>query len=192
MRGWPIPYTQMKNNFAQRGIAIGPILMVVALLAILGGLFSSGMSSFGGNATIDRIRTDLRGQANLIRSKIQECYMVTMGNQGFGWPIGAGIQVRNLLCPGDPSGTQNLWSGRRPASLPPVVPGFNEWVYHNYAQGRCISATPTALTATGPMADGLRALAGLFNANEVHLDQAGDWTISIWMTPLVTTRKCGT
>lgn len=179
------------KNF-QRGIAIGPILMVVALLAILGGLISSGMGSFGGNATTDRIRTEVRGQANLIRSKIQECHMITMGNQGFGWPVGAGVQVRNLTCPGDPAGSQNLWSGRRPASLPPPVPGFGEWFYHNYSHGRCIGIMPVGGTASGGMADGLRAVAGLFNANEVHLDSGGDWTLSIWLTPLTTTRKCGT
>lgn len=182
----------MKRNFEQRGIAIGPILMVVALLAILGGLFSSGLGSFSTNASVDRIRTDIRGQANLIRSKIQECYMITMGAQGFGWPIGSGIDVRNLECPGDPAGQQNIWSGRRPASLPPPVPGFGEWVYHNYAQGRCIAITPIPAAATAASTrDGLRIVAALFNGNEVHLDQAGDWTLSIWMTPLVTPVKCG-
>lgn len=180
------------HRITQRGIAIGPILMVIALLAVLAGLFSSGMGSFGNSATVDRIRTDIRGQANLIRSKIQECYMVTMGNQDFGWPVGTGTLVRNLNCPGDPTGSQNLWSARRPASLPPPVPGFGEWFYHNYAQGRCIGITPVANTATGGMADGLRAVAGLFNANEVHLNQAGDWTFSVWLTPMTTTRKCGT
>lgn len=180
------------TNTKQLGIAIGPILMVVALLAVLAGLFSSGMGSFGNSATVDRIRTDIRGQANLIRAKIQECYMVTMGNQGFDWPAGSGVTVRNLTCPGDPAAAQNIWSGRRPASLPPPVPGFGEWFYHNYAQGRCIGIRPTGGVATGGVADGLRIVAGLFNVNEVHLDQAGDWTLSIWLTPLTTTRKCGT
>ncbi len=181
------------HRFAiQRGIAIGPILMVIALLAVIGGLLASGSGTFSSNASVDRIRTELRGQVNLIRSKIQECYMVTMGNVSFDYPIGSNTLVRNLDCPGDPSGDRNLWTGARETDLPPPVPGFNEWTYYNYASGRCISIAPTSSSPPQAVRDGLTILSGLFSANERHLDTAGDWTLSIWLTPLTTTRKCGT
>jgi len=174
------------------GIAIGPILMVIALLAVIAGVMAAGSGTFSSNASVDRIRTEVRGQANLIRAKIQECYMVTMGNLNFGYPIGSGVLVRNLNCPGDPTGDQNLWTGARETDLPPAVPGFDEWVYYNYASGRCISIKPTSSTPPLAIRDGLTILSGLFSVNERHLDTAGDWTLSIWLTPLTTTKKCGT
>jgi len=175
---------------SKQGFAIGPILMVIALLAVLGSLLAGGMGAFSTNATVDRIRSEIRGQANLIRAKVQECYMVTMGNSGFGYPTSSNVQVRNLDCPGDPTGQQNLWRGARPASLPPPVPGFSEWMYFNYAKGRCIVATPGS--AGSATKDGLTAVSTLFNANEVYLNTAGDWSISIWLTPIASPVKCGT
>jgi len=185
--------TSNEQKWAQRGIAIGPILFVIAIMAVIASVMAAGMGSFSSNASVDRIRADIRGQANLIRSKIQECYMVTMGAESFGYPTGAsGVDVRDAECPGDPTGRKNLWSGARPSSLPPPVPGFNEWVYYNYAGGRCIMATPTAGGSTDASTkDGINVVSAMFNANEVHIDTSGDWSLSIWLTPHDSPGKCG-
>lgn len=62
---------------AQRGIAIGPILMIIALLAVIMGAFSMGSSDFGGAMRADQASATLRSQVDQIRSKIQECVFIT-------------------------------------------------------------------------------------------------------------------
>jgi hypothetical protein len=173
------------------GIAIGPILFVVAILGVLGVMLSSGTGSMSSNTTVDRIKTELRGQANLIRAKMQECYMITMGNSGFGHPAGSNTDVSAVSCPGDPSGQQNLWRGARPASLPPTIPGFGEWKYYNYATGRCISIATSSSSPSQAVKDGLNTLAALFNTNEKHLNTTGAWVFSVWLTPMATPVQCG-
>lgn len=183
----------MKPFHHNAGIAIGPILFIVAMLSIIVAALSSGLGSFGGNATIDRIKSDVRGQANLFRSKIQECYMITMGNENFGYPAGptpSGVAVKNLQCPGDPAGKQNIWSGARPTAFPVNPQGFNDWIYFNYSDGRCLLLTPSG-TASTTMRQGINAVANYFAAREKYIDSS-DYSLSIWLTPLDTPKKCGT
>lgn len=177
----------------QRGIAIGPILFVVAILAVLVGALSSGMGSFGGNATIDRIKSDVRGQANLIRAKIQECYMTTMGSSDFGWPPGPtpnGTLLQDIICPGDPSGMQNIWRGARPTSIPVNPVGFKDWVYFNYDHGRCLILVPTDKPSQATK-DGMMSVSKYFGERERFLDPS-DYSLSIWLTPLEKPMRCGT
>ncbi len=185
---------QQKYFSPQAGIAIGPILFIIAILGVLVAALSANTGSFGSAATSDRIKADVRGQANLIRSKVQECYMATMGNPLFDYPDGPtpnGTLVKNLTCPGDPTGLQNFWSGKRPTALPPNPRGFDDWVYYNYAAGRCILLKPT--TAPGlDIQNALKATAGLFGPSEVYLNSGGDYSFSVWLTPLDTTKVCGT
>lgn len=186
----------MKNFCkAQRGIAIGPILFIIALLAIIVMAMSSGMGNFGMSTTVDRIKSDVRGQANLIRSKVQECYMTTMGATSFGYPDGptpSGTKVIDLTCPGDPTGQQNIWTGARPTSLPATPQNFSDWVYFNYNKGRCIRLTPAGAAATqAAVQEGLTQVAKYFGPKEVYLNSSGDWSLSIWLTPLATPIRCG-
>ena len=177
----------------EAGIAIGPILFIIAILGILVAALSAGSGSFGSAATADRIKADVRGQANLIRAKVQECYMATMGNPSFDYPDGptpAGTPVKSLLCPGDPAGLQNFWSGKRPTSLPPNPRGFNDWVYYNYAAGRCIKLVPSAPPGSD-VQNALKATAALFSPSEIYLNTGGDYSFSVWLTPLDTPKACG-
>lgn len=198
MPDWPMLLLMKMKNLrlltSQPGIAIGPILFIVAILAVLAGAMSSGFGSYGVSATEDRIKTEIRGQANLIRAKIQECYMTTMGSLNFDYPSGPtpnGTLVTNLDCPGDPTGQQNIWRGARPTSLPPVPRGFGEWYYYNYNKGRCIIITPTTSGASqAGVQSGLTIVKNTFNTNEVYLDGT-DKSLSIWLTPLATPVKCG-
>lgn len=182
------------RDAAWRGIAIGPILFIIAIMAVLVTALSSGMGDFGNNATVDRIKSDVRGQANLIRAKVQECYMTTMGSTNFGFPDGpapGGTLVKDMACPGDPTGAQNLWSGARPTSLPPTPTGFNDWVYLNYERGRCLLLKPKEDKPSTAMQEGLTATAKFFGAKEVFLAKNADWSLSIWLTPLDIPVRCG-
>ena len=174
------------------GIAIGPILFIVAILAVLVAALSSGTGTFSSAATGDRVKADVKSQANLIRAKVQECYMATIGNATFDYPAGptpSGVLVKNMICPGDPSGQQGLWTGKRPASLPATPRGFNDWVYFNYGAGRCIIITPTAVSTD--ITNALLAVQKQFGPTETYFNTS-DSSLSIWLTPLDTTKKCGT
>lgn len=70
----------MRTLFAsapQRGIAIGPILMIVALVAIIVAAFSQGSGDISGAMRADQMTAELRAQADQIRAKIQECVFIT-------------------------------------------------------------------------------------------------------------------
>lgn len=67
----------MQRVVQQRGIAIGPILMIVALIAVIVGAFSMGSSDVGGAMRADQMTAELRSQGDQIRAKIQECVFIT-------------------------------------------------------------------------------------------------------------------
>src|SRR5882672_6941588 len=153
----------MPRMNTQAGIAIGPILFVLALLAVIAIAMASSMGGFGSAGTTDRIAADIQSQANLIRAKINECNIMYGTNGNFdGYPssdTSSGTLVSALNCAGDPSGEQNLWSGARSAQLPPPTSGFGNWTYMNTngaglggsaTGGRCIWIIPTAAT---PLSD---------------------------------------
>ncbi len=163
----PIPVTH------ESGIAIGPILFVIAILGIIGTVMSTGMGNFGIASVADRITADVVSQANLIRAKINECNLKygtatgSGGNQNYdGYPLSNaaaatndpvnGAPVSQIGCAGDATGQQNLWSGARPTLLPQPTNGFTQWYYINTDSattnvntgtttgGRCIWTKPTA------------------------------------------------
>jgi hypothetical protein len=119
------------------GIAIGPILFVIALMGVLALVFASNSGSFGTATTADRVTADINSQANLIRSKIHECYMQSITTnqtitnnadnstapcagstdscpdecEGDPYPCSDqtdGTLVKNLTCPNDPLTTDNI------------------------------------------------------------------------------------
>lgn len=166
------------------GIAIGPILFILAMLGILATVFASGSGGSLGTASVaDRVTNDIVGQANLIRSKISECQMQYLIN-GTNYATSGdcindaypcsdqtnGTLVSALTCPNDPldgSAQRSLWTGLRVASLPPPTKGFNEWKYFNggEAGGRCIWTSTTG-SAGGGISDGLRRAAEKFTGEE--------------------------
>ena len=138
------------------GIAIAPILMAIALLGVIIAAFSMGSNSLGGAAIQqDRTVSELRGQIDLIRAKIDECVMLTrqVANPQFLYPgyntLDTPILVKDLNCPRDPTGRQNLWNGARPAAYPTVTKSFLPWTYVNHGDtdsvspgGICIRTKP--------------------------------------------------
>ncbi|MDD3182071.1 MAG: hypothetical protein PHD48_04620 [Alphaproteobacteria bacterium] len=177
----------MKRLHFSAGIAIGPILFILAILGILATVFAAGTGGSLGTAGIaDRITNDIVGQANLIRSKISECqmqYLINGTNYASApclndaYPCSDktnGDLVSALTCPNDPldgSDQRSIWTGLRVASLPPPTQGFAEWMYINAGEdgGRCIWTAPTGTKSTG-IVDGLTRAATKFSTKEMDYD----------------------
>ena len=159
----------------EAGIALGPILFILAILGIIGLVLSAGGGGFTTAGVTDRIVADVSTQANLIRSKINECNMMYGSNSNYdGYPSSGGVSiaVSTIACSGDPSSPvnlQNLWSGNRTANLPPPTAGFGNWNYINTnttglggsaTGGRCIWIKPNS--GNGAIAAGLSKAATKF------------------------------
>ncbi|MGE4352096.1 MAG: hypothetical protein AB7E52_07910 [Bdellovibrionales bacterium] len=172
------------------GIAIGPILFILAMLGILASLFASDTGGSLGTASVsDRITNDVVAQANLIRSKISECqmqYLINGTNNATDascpndpYPCSDqtnGTTVASLTCPNDPldgSSERSLWTGLRVASLPPATKGFNDWTYMNAGEsgGRCIWTKPIS-SSSGAIKSGLKRAAAKFTSQEVDYDES--------------------
>ncbi len=196
----------MGRFHASAGIAIGPILFVIALLGILASVIAAGTGDFGVAGVSDRVYNDIYSQANLIRTKISECNLKwgTSNGNGDGWPAttntSTGAPVCSLECSGDPStatsGTdcagnsvtrQNLWSGIRAALLPPPTSGFNQWYYVNDAAnggGRCIWTRPNVSNPSSGVVAGLTKAATKFSSQEVVYNPSGTTqNFVIWISP---------
>lgn len=181
----------------QRGIAIAPILMIIALLAVIVGAFSRGADMLGGAAiNSDRIVYDLRGQIDMIRAKVEECVMVTrqQGMPQFLFPgfdqLDMPIRVMDLECPRDSTGQRNLWQGARPAALPSEPRGFQPWLYINHGDpeevspgGICIMIKPTPESAAQDMyRDAIRKALRRYSNTEVKYDYNDpEQRIIIWL-----------
>jgi len=172
------------------GIAIGPILFILALLGVLAMVLSSGTGDgFGSAGIADRITADVSMQANMIRSKILECQMQYLAN-GHTFASGAclndpypcsdqtdGTLVADLTCPNDSltsGGEQrSLWTGLRVAMLPQPTKGFDAWKYFNGGDsgGRCFWTAPTGRKTTS-ITQGLTRAAEKFTSSEASYDSA--------------------
>jgi hypothetical protein len=191
----------MRRFSSQSGIAIGPILFVIALLGILGAVIAAGTGDFGTTTVADRIYNDIYSQANLIRTKINECNLkYGTNNNGDGWPPSDatnGTPVCALICEGDSNSamvgndcagngmtTQNMWYGMRPALLPPPTGGFQQWYYMNAGAsgGRCLWTQPSGSMTEGIKA-GLEHAATKFSSQEVLYNSGGTThRFVIWIT----------
>lgn len=177
------------NRFSsQAGIAIGPILFVIALLGILATVIASGFGDFGQASVSDRVYNDIVSQANLIRTKINECNIkYGTNNNGDGYPASdqtSGTLVSALDCAGDQAGQTNLWTGARNTVLPPATIGFDQWYYMNagVTGGRCIWTQPSG-TANAGIKAGLTHAATKFSSQEVTYNSAGTTNrFVIWIT----------
>jgi hypothetical protein len=180
---------------AEAGIAIGPILFVIALLAILAAVMAAGFGDFGTAGISDRVTADIVSQANLIRTKINECNVMYGTNQNYdGYPSSDpsnGTLVSALDCTGDTAQSlpANLWSGARTAMLPQPTTGFSNWNYINTdnctlsgysclggstAGGRCIWIVPTVSnpSQSAGLVQGLTKAAGKFT-NQTSCNNSG-------------------
>jgi hypothetical protein len=192
---------------SQSGIAIGPILFVLAMLALLGAVLAAGSGGFGIASVADRVSADTASQANLILSKISECNLKYGTNQNYdGYPssdVQDGTPVSQIGCKGDENQglLPNLWTGARPTTLPPPTQGFSPWTYINTNStgqggvaegGRCIWIQPTEVN---PAADegivaGLTKAASKFThspifspmAQVTYNPESGTQKFVVWIT----------
>lgn len=187
------------------GIAIGPILFVLALLGVVAMVMAQGGNNFTSVSVIDRVTADVVSQANLIRNTISTCNMQYQMSQTlagsaapddvypFGSALGTATAVRDLVC--NPTGGASLWGANAGILFPPPTRGFNEWQYINagLAGGRCIWTTSTAATPLNDKAlvAGLTRAASKFNSStsadgthEVVYDPASaSQKFIVWVTP---------
>jgi len=175
------------------GIAIGPILFVVAILGLLAVIMASGIGDYGTASVADRVKADIVSQGNLIRTKINECNIIYLssGTNGDGYPanvnLSTGDDVSTLTCEGDVAAglNGNLWSGARATQLPPPTHGFQDWYYVNDAAaggGRCIWTQPLNGANSGITA-GLTSAATKFSSQEYIYNPAGaTQRFVIWIT----------
>lgn len=141
----------------QRGSALVYILIAIALLAALTATFMEPSSQQTTSQNTFNTVADLKGQADFIRSAIQECVFTypsgesgLIGTENFPYPINpsstylataspdASDRVRYLRCPGNP-GTSNdhaeIFTGRSGKFMPPSVDLFTDWFYHSGVDG---------------------------------------------------------
>jgi hypothetical protein len=175
----------------EAGLAIGVILFVIALLAVIAVAMSASGTFTNSTITPDRIMADIKSQAQLIRSKILECYSYgyERGDLADKYPTstGAGTLVEDLQCPSYTTGQENLWTGQSAAMLPPPTAGFDKWYYVNAAStggGRCIRIQPNAGNASSiGVKNGLGQVATAFTANELVYDSgSASQRFIIWIT----------
>lgn len=157
------------------GIAIGPILFVIALLGILAMAISSGGGDYQVASVADRVKADIVGQANMIRTTITQCNLqysmaVSVGSVATAaetWPASdsAGTTMASVTC--TPMGGTSLWSDKL---LPPPTSGFNAWTYVNAgsAGGRCIYTAPTSASPGAGLLSGLSNAAAKFNTSTAY------------------------
>jgi len=152
----------------QAGFAIGALLFVVALLALLGIVIAAGGGGFSNAGMADRITPNITQQANLIRSVVNQCNIqflaaralcnttgtcpsctlitgascsVTVTNTDpYPQSTGSGTAVGSLVC--DPAGGQSLWTQ---TLMPQPTSGFTNWTYYDGQDsgGRCIWIEPS-------------------------------------------------
>ncbi len=167
------------------GIAIGPILFVLAILALLAAVMASGGNDFQVAGGADRISNDIVAQANLIRSTINQCnmqYTISISTQSiepaangdyYPSPSGATL-VANLVCNplwGSSATTPTLWNDTVLGNklLPPPTTNFYPWKYiDDFANGggRCFWTAPSTTNPlnSSTVTSGLARAASKFNS----------------------------
>ena len=180
--------SQFKKFHPSAGIAIGPILFMISMLAVLAMVMSSGGGGFQTVGITDRIANDIAAQTNLIRSTINNCNLeytlavstgsVATSADPYPDSIAAGTNVKALVC--EPMGGASLWGA---ILFPPPTKDFNDWKYVNAGAsgGRCFWTTPSIASPSTNQAfkQGLMRAASKFNsatandgAHEVVYDPA--------------------
>ncbi|MDD4616766.1 MAG: hypothetical protein PHW76_06615 [Alphaproteobacteria bacterium] len=182
----------MQNEYKvhpSAGFAIGPILFVIAMFALLGTVLATGGNDFQSASISDRVNADVTAQANMIRNTINNCNLqysmalrLIRDSDGaaaseaddpypYGSALGAATDVRSLKC--NPMGNVPLWGGKGDGTdgssgilLPQPTKGFDEWTYVNDGAtgGRCIFTKPSG-SASRAVTEGLKRAAAKFNAS---------------------------
>ena len=154
-----------KNRHAERGSALVYILIAIALLAALTVSFMEPSSQQTSSQNTFKTVTAVQGQADIVRSAIQECVLAYPGgdntiNSGSTTDAGArtnyplkpnsthftgatdgpttGRLVRDIRCPGNPGDDNNhvkIFSGASGKFMPPKPDLFEDWEYYNGTDG---------------------------------------------------------
>lgn len=191
----------MKQNqkfSASAGIAIGPILFILAMIGAIGVYMSSGNDSYTSASTADRVTSNIVSQANLIRSAINQCNLqylsdISLANSTpgesypYGSATGTATAVSLLQCDPDLKGTSSLWSDK----TLPANPGFGDWTYYNAGSTtneRCFYTIPTTMSAA--TTQGLTTAANKFNnATAWGTGTGQSKTAEVYYNPAGTTGK---
>lgn len=141
----------------QKGSALVYILIAIALLAALTASFMQPASQQTTSQNIVKTVSDLKAQAEMIRSAVQECILMYPGGdtstpsvvlQNNPYPINpsstyfttpsASDAAKFIRCPGNPGNTKNhsaIFSIVTGKSLPPPPDLFLDWTYYSGANG---------------------------------------------------------
>lgn len=141
----------------EKGSALIYILIAIALLAALTASFMQPASQQASSQNIVKTVSEVRSQAEFIRSGIQECALSYPGGDQFTagvvllnnpFPINpsssyltspdADDKVRNVRCPGNPGNSKNhadIFGGASGKFLPPAPDLFEDWVYYSGDNG---------------------------------------------------------
>ena len=122
------------------GFAIGPVLAVIAMIAIAGGSVLKMTSKTARGERIFQNQAEVMNQSRYIGNRLRQCVILyPAGNNGTGFNVkypGATVAmaVSSLTCPGQPN-PNNLWTGKGGTFPPRPIAGFSNWTYQNDASG---------------------------------------------------------
>lgn len=156
----------MTRSSTQKGSALVYILIAIALLAALTATFMDSSSQQTSSQNTFNLVSELKSQADMIRSAVQECVLmypggddalagvVNVGGQQpvFPYPLDptnsyldspvADADAREIRCPGNPGNSNDhakIFSGASGKFLPAKPNLFGEWQYYNSADGAFIA-----------------------------------------------------
>jgi hypothetical protein len=203
------------------GIAIGPILFILAILGAIASMISMSSGGMGMATGIDRTKMELSSQIQLVQTKIDECALLNRRSyneyrrdhaydkdapdfdpaaETLYPPADApeGILVRNYICPATRDHAETpLWAGGvRQAFLPPPPTGFGDWRFVNNGEsGRCFFIQPESSKAAGSktIREGIAAALKKMPKTAYSYDPASPTQrIVIWVTrPTGQRPNCG-
>lgn len=132
----------------QAGIAIGPILFIVAILGVLAAAISAGGSGFQGNATADSAKTNAGAIMDIGQNLKTATSRILISNPS--------ATIASIIYTTTDTSTTGLFSPNggtltAPSTALGITPGTTQWHYHLY----------TALTGFGTGASGTQLLAAL-------------------------------
>lgn len=154
-----------------KGIALGYVYGLIALLAILGVMLAQDSGVKQTAISQKRMTDGLVAQANLIRNALFLCKI--------GYPAGGATggtdnslpadtaTLATATCPGSPSGAL-VFGGVSDVMYPPPIPGFDDWSLTNDGTGVSIAITQTT---AGETHSGV--------AMQSAVKQLGSWQASI-------------
>lgn len=160
----------MKKNNSQKGSALVYILIAIALLAALTATFMNSSSQQTSSQNAFKLSSELKSQADMIRSAIQECVLLypggdnalagqtTVGGQTPVHPypliplntylsspvVGTVSNARDIRCPGNPGNSNNhakIFAASSGKFLPAPPSLFEDWRYYNNTDGVFIFIT---------------------------------------------------